>query len=83
MKAGGCVQVEPNPQPRADLTGGGVRIGHDSAAEVLRKCSDFCGFAAVVQRGPSCVRQSWADARTPGRAGEPLRAPVVLQIRQR
>ena len=36
MKAGGCVQVEPNPQPRADLTGGGVRIGHDSAAEVLQ-----------------------------------------------
>ena len=36
MKAGGCIQVGPNPQPRADLTGGGVRIGHDSAAEVLR-----------------------------------------------
>ena len=102
MKAGGCVQVGPNPQPRADFPGGGVRVGHDSAAEglqdargppgplctgraaeVLRKCSGFCGFAAVVQRGPSCVRQSWADARTPGRAGEPLRAPVVLQIRQR
>ena len=62
------------------------RIGAEQvrqAAEVLRKCSGFCGFAAVVQRGPSCVRQSWADARTPGRAGEPLRAPVVLQIRQR
>ena len=36
MKAGGCVQVGSNPQPRADLTGGGVRIGHDSAAEVLQ-----------------------------------------------
>ena len=72
MKAGGCVQVGPNPQPRADFPGGGVRFGHDSAAEglqdargppgplctvraaeVLRKCSGFCGFAAGVQRGPS------------------------------
>lgn len=36
MKAGGCVQVGPNPQPRADFPGGGVRFGHDSAAEGLQ-----------------------------------------------
>ena len=86
MKAGGCVQVGPNPQPRADFPGGGVRFGHDSAAEglqdargppgplctgraaeVLRKCSGFCGFAAGVQRGPSWAPQGAARAgRMPG-----------------
>ena len=86
MKAGGCVQVGPNPQPRADFPGGGVRFGHDSAAEglqdargppgplctgraaeVLRKCSGFCGFAAGVQRGPSWAPPGAARAgRMPG-----------------
>ena len=70
MKAGGCIQVGPNPQPRADLTGGGVRIGHDSAAEVLQDVTGPPGPLCTV-RAAELLR---AGCGPPG----PLREPSEL-----
>ena len=70
MKAGGCIQVGPNPQPRADLTGGGVRIGHDSAAEVLQDVRGPPGPLCTV-RAAEVLR---AGCGPPG----PLREPSEL-----
>ena len=85
MKAGGCVQVGLNPQPRADLTGGGVRIGHDSAAEVLQDVrgppGPLCTVrAAEVLRagcgppGPLREPSELGGCQGTGRAAEVLRA---------
>lgn len=51
-----------NPTALSDLTGCGVRIGHNSAAEVLQ-----AAMGRTVARSGS--RQSWADARAPAGHG--------------
>ena len=56
-----------NPTALSDLTGGGVRIGHNSAAEVLQ-----AAMGRTVARSGS--RQRWEDAGITGGAAALLRA---------
>ena len=67
-----------NPTALSDLTGCGVRIGHNSAAEVLQ-----AAMGRTVAR--SWSRQSWADARAPAGQGSSCGPPVArrVQIGQR